>query len=417
MKCLEKDRARRYKTANGLAADLRRHLNNEPVIARPPSRLYEFQKTVRRHKVGFAATAGVIVALLAGVIASTWEAILATQAKREQIRLRTQADAESYTSDMNLAFQAWDEGNLKRATNLLYAHLPHPGEPDLRGFEWRYLWNLCREESLHTVEFGEDDPVVKLATTPAHSFVAVACEKTVRLLEPSTGRELTHFSYANSEAGNTRPLVALASGATNLLAAHRAEGVVSLWDVANRKHLMTFQAFTNNVGVLALSPDGNYLASADQGRLGHYSTTVAAWGISSRPQPPRLVRWYPVTNGIAAMTFSPDGEVLVASRAIGREVVIESWEVKTMNPLERIPNAAAGNIYALAFSPDGALLASAGVGGQIKLWVSPIPGPLLFLLARRAPRAQSRRMFKAVASGSTVRRQYAHSLTVFRADN
>ena len=57
MKCLEKDRARRYETANGLAADLNRHLNDEPVVARPPSRLYEFQKTVRRHKVGFAATA------------------------------------------------------------------------------------------------------------------------------------------------------------------------------------------------------------------------------------------------------------------------------------------------------------------------------------------------------------------------
>jgi serine/threonine protein kinase len=44
MKCLEKDRTRRYETANGLAIDLKRHLNNEPVLARPPSRLYEFSK-------------------------------------------------------------------------------------------------------------------------------------------------------------------------------------------------------------------------------------------------------------------------------------------------------------------------------------------------------------------------------------
>jgi len=48
MKCLEKDRTRRYETANGLAADIKRHLNDEPIVARPPSRLYEFQKTVRR---------------------------------------------------------------------------------------------------------------------------------------------------------------------------------------------------------------------------------------------------------------------------------------------------------------------------------------------------------------------------------
>src|SRR6185436_19524536 len=51
MKALEKDRARRYETANGLAADLKRHLTNEPVVARPPTPLYRFQKTVRRNKL------------------------------------------------------------------------------------------------------------------------------------------------------------------------------------------------------------------------------------------------------------------------------------------------------------------------------------------------------------------------------
>ena len=51
MKCLEKDRSRRYETANGLAADLKRHLNNEPVVARPPSAAYKFQKAFRRNKL------------------------------------------------------------------------------------------------------------------------------------------------------------------------------------------------------------------------------------------------------------------------------------------------------------------------------------------------------------------------------
>ena len=55
MKCLEKDRTRRYETANGLAADLKRHLSNEPVVARPPSASYRFQKLVRRNKLAFAA--------------------------------------------------------------------------------------------------------------------------------------------------------------------------------------------------------------------------------------------------------------------------------------------------------------------------------------------------------------------------
>ena len=92
MKCLEKDRARRYETANGLASDIRRHLDCEPVIARPPSRLYEFQNTVRRHKFGFAAAATLITVLAIGILVSTSEAIRATRAERGQTRLAQQAE-------------------------------------------------------------------------------------------------------------------------------------------------------------------------------------------------------------------------------------------------------------------------------------------------------------------------------------
>ena len=91
MKAVEKDRARRYETANGLAMDVRRHLTNEPVLARPPSRIYEFQKTVRRHTLGFAAGGAVGVALLLGFVTSSLEALRAKRAEREQARLRQEA--------------------------------------------------------------------------------------------------------------------------------------------------------------------------------------------------------------------------------------------------------------------------------------------------------------------------------------
>jgi serine/threonine protein kinase len=73
MKALEKDRARRYETANGLARDVQHHLADEPVIARPPSKLYRFQKLARRNKVAFAAAAAVTGALIIGLAFSTWE--------------------------------------------------------------------------------------------------------------------------------------------------------------------------------------------------------------------------------------------------------------------------------------------------------------------------------------------------------
>ena len=67
MKCLEKDRQRRYDTANGLAADITRYLTNEPVLARPPSQLYRLQKMVRRNKAATVGVTSVALALVLGL--------------------------------------------------------------------------------------------------------------------------------------------------------------------------------------------------------------------------------------------------------------------------------------------------------------------------------------------------------------
>jgi len=92
MKALEKDRNRRYQTANGLGMDVQRYLNNEPVVARPPSRLYRFQKLVRRNKVVFAAIGAVSLALIAGLGASTWLFLREREARQEQVLLREEAE-------------------------------------------------------------------------------------------------------------------------------------------------------------------------------------------------------------------------------------------------------------------------------------------------------------------------------------
>jgi tetratricopeptide (TPR) repeat protein len=88
MKCLEKDRTRRYQTANGLAMDISRHLNNELVIARPPSRLYRFQKAVQRNKLTFAAASAVVAALLIGLAFST---AMFFNARAEKQKAQTEA--------------------------------------------------------------------------------------------------------------------------------------------------------------------------------------------------------------------------------------------------------------------------------------------------------------------------------------
>src|SRR5258708_1501926 len=106
MKCLEKDRSRRYEAANGLARDTERHLNQEPVTACPPSNLYRFQKLVRRNKLAFAAVSAVIAALFIGLAVSTWMYFQERKAKAEQARLRLQAQAKEQEAQTARANEA-----------------------------------------------------------------------------------------------------------------------------------------------------------------------------------------------------------------------------------------------------------------------------------------------------------------------
>jgi serine/threonine protein kinase len=113
IRALEKDRARRYQTANGLAMDVQRYLENEPVVARPPSRLYRLQKLVRRNKATFIAGTVVALALIVGLGVSTWfwyqerqerkRAVdaehFALAAEQQQARLRMEAEDRERTTE------------------------------------------------------------------------------------------------------------------------------------------------------------------------------------------------------------------------------------------------------------------------------------------------------------------------------
>ncbi|HEV7928141.1 MAG TPA: serine/threonine-protein kinase, partial [Verrucomicrobiae bacterium] len=94
MKCLEKDRTRRYETANGLGADLKRYLDNEPVLARPPGAGYKIRKFVTRHRAGVLAGSLVVLALVAGIVGTTLGLLDALKQKREAERERSEADRQ-----------------------------------------------------------------------------------------------------------------------------------------------------------------------------------------------------------------------------------------------------------------------------------------------------------------------------------
>jgi eukaryotic-like serine/threonine-protein kinase len=105
-KALEKDKVRRYVSAAELAADIRRHLNNEPIVARPASAVYQLQKFAHRHKTLVAGVAAVFAVLVAGSVVSTWQAVKARRAQKEAEKQSAIAQAVSDFLQKDLLAQA-----------------------------------------------------------------------------------------------------------------------------------------------------------------------------------------------------------------------------------------------------------------------------------------------------------------------
>ena len=126
-----------------LADDLDRWRKGEPIHARPVSSAEKFWSWCRRKPALATFVAATCLLLLAILIGSPIAALRIDRARKL-------AEVRLYAADMFAAQQAFESSNLGRARELLKAHWPSPGEPDLRGFEWRYLWNLCRGDNFHT---------------------------------------------------------------------------------------------------------------------------------------------------------------------------------------------------------------------------------------------------------------------------
>lgn len=181
MKALEKDRNRRYETAAELALDVQRYLNFEPVKAAAPSSMYRFRKFARRNKAAISVAAIILLLLSVGSVVSTWLAVKATiaqktadQLARESKKAKEHAEVREqyaneqrnlaltsshalrqnlYASDMYQAQQFLDADNIAKSRELLLKYIPtNIGAEDLRGFEWKYLWDRCRGDELYVFE-------------------------------------------------------------------------------------------------------------------------------------------------------------------------------------------------------------------------------------------------------------------------
>jgi eukaryotic-like serine/threonine-protein kinase len=279
MKCLEKDRSRRYDTANGLAADLKRHLNNEPVVARPPSAAYRLQKTWRRHRV--LMTAGFLVAfsLSFGIGFSLNQARRARSAEQsKQVLLESERKArmEATTASALATAKAGELSTNLYFNHIALAHRESTAQPanvkraeqllnecpeNLRNWEWHYLKRRRYQVPVELREFGDQKVHCVAFSANGRLLAAGGGDGKVRIWDvtgPTLLRTLTnHTGYVAS--------VAFSPANPDWIASAGADNRLRLWDWREAREV---RSWASSIGkdyglahAVAFSPDGRRLAA------------------------------------------------------------------------------------------------------------------------------------------------------------
>ena len=415
MKCLEKDRSRRYETANGFAADVQRYLNDEPVEACPPSTGYRLRKFLRRNKRPVLAAVLLLVALVGGITATTWQLIRATVA--EQL---AETRLDKVNSERARAVEAVSEGKhrLYQARSEQAKAGRWSGQQGQRHQSLDALAEaarLCREleldesnridlrnEVIACLALPDVRPIGEVSATwpPWHGDPTLTVRKEpqdggitiVRLADNKdlarlTGEITAGAIFTFSPGGDllaVRYPAAVSGQATNLevwdwrhskvifqskfavfgdalrfspdgrsLALGQKKGVVTV----HQMFAGTENSF--NVGLqptyLSFRPDGGQLAVSS-----HLYTNVNVYELPSG----RLVASLPHPSSVWETDWHPDGTLLATACSDHQVYLCDVPQNKIRAALRGHQNI----VYHVSFSPDGNWLMSTASDGVPRLW-------------------------------------------------
>jgi WD40 repeat protein len=255
-----------------------------------------------------------------------------------------------YASQMKLAQQAWEAGDLARARELVEAQRPGRGQEDLRGFEWRYLWRLChRGDELFTLR-GHSDWVWATFAPGGKTLISVSGDGSVKRWDLATRRVAWTLGWRSAGESNVWSV----ARDRKILAWIGRDGYIQQVDLLSGQPMTPLKLPWTSINGIELSPDGTLLAAScpDQ--------TVRLWDLPHR----REVRSLRHREEVGAMIFSGDGKKLAVANGM-RALVL--WDVASGREAAVLRGAMTGDSLC-AFSPDGRFVAYAGSSGTVYLW-------------------------------------------------
>ncbi|AMV38707.1 protein kinase domain-containing protein [Planctomyces sp. SH-PL62] len=425
LKCLEKNPDLRYATAADLRDDLDRFLNGRRILARPPGLIERGRRWSRRHPRAALSLAGSLMAILVVIVGfAAWNLSLQriteelrrsrdqlerngrllklANAELVQERDRADENAESarnhfYASQVRVAAEAFQDGQVGRSQQILQELRPGPGEADRRGFAWRYLWRLTRREARELPDsntgvdigrlspderwmawvdqgssypFGIYDLTRERPAWTVRSGALTACTQIafspdgrrvafggagksgddprgaigVEIRDVETGRIVTQaFTPPNRFV---RSLAFLDSGrkltavVADVLHEIPNDAAILRWEC--REGRIEEPESSTPIAWIQATHDGvRHAAVTPEGRLGLYDASSQSW-VATFPEAP--------VADLGAVQFSEDDRRLAVGRRKARDLAI--LDVASGRPLRVLPGLAAACLK-VAFQPDG----------------------------------------------------------------
>jgi eukaryotic-like serine/threonine-protein kinase len=390
MKCLEKERARRYDTAKGLALDIQRYLANEPVEASPPGAGYRLRKFVRRNRVPVLASLLVLLALVGGVIGTTLgllHARLEKQRADEQAQnaLRQESIAREQSAEAvrqtGIAKENEDEARKQSEEAGRQARIAKENEARTKRQE-----ELTDKERQRAEDRAAD--ARRELDQSRRSLLTAQLWRVAGLLEHEPMLALTHLEDQNAcppdlrdfawryfrglytswkpaqlpgHRGNVQAVAVRKDGKMMASASVGMDACIKLWDLETRKELATLREHKGDVQCLAFSPDGALLAS------GGTDKTVKLWDVDKK----QVIATLDGHNGpVSDLSFSADGNWLVSNSMVYDPIAdkknsdtrfnkgeVQLWNVAKRTRERRLYSIAVTGILCVSFAPDGKTVA------------------------------------------------------------